>query len=352
MYKAYRFRMYPNEEQKILIEKHIGSCRFVWNHFLDMRNRRYTEIGKGMTYKQTALLLPALKKEYPWLNEVNSQSIQQVIMHLDSAFHRFFKKIGEYPVFKKKRHSGSFTVPQHFSIEDNHLTIPKFNTPIRFFKHREIEGMMRSLTITKKQSGKYYVSILADTEIQTPEPRNVKSESSAGMDVGITEFLTLSDGIQIGNPKNIEKSERKLAKRQRQMAKKKKGSKNRNKARIKIATIEEHIANQRMDFHDKVSDTLTRQYDTIITEDLNVSGMMKNHHLARSISDAGWSSFFTMLKTKAMSRGKNIIEIGRFDPSSKMCSHCGYIYELKLCERSWTCPECHTRHDRELNAAI
>ena len=273
-------------------------------------------------------------------------------MHLDSAFHRFFKKIGEYPVFKKKRNSGSFTVPQHFSIEDNHLTIPKFNTPIRFFKHREIEGMMHSLTITKKQSGKYYVSILADTEIQTPEPRDVKSESSAGMDVGITEFLTLSDGIQIGNPKNIEKSERKLAKRQRQMAKKKKGSKNRNKARIKVATIEEHIANQRMDFHDKVSDILTRQYDTIITEDLNVSGMMKNHHLARSISDAGWSSFFTMLRTKAMSRGKNIIEIGRFDPSSKMCSHCGYIYELKLSERSWTCPECHTRHDRELNAAI
>ena len=352
MYKAYRFRMYPNEDQKILIEKHIGSCRFVWNHFLDMRNRRYTETGKGMTYKQTALLLPALKKEYSWLNEVNSQSIQQVIMHLDSAFHRFFKKIGEYPVFKKKRHSGSFTVPQHFSIEDNHLTIPKFNTPIRFFRHREIEGMMRSLTITKKQSGKYYVSILADTEIQTPEPRDVKAESSAGMDVGITEFLTLSDGIQIGNPKNIEKSERKLAKRQRQMAKKQKGSKNRNKARIKVATIEEHIANQRMDFHDKVSDILTRQYDTIITEDLNVSGMMKNHHLARSISDAGWSSFFTMLRTKAMSRGKNIIEIGRFDPSSKMCSHCGYIYELKLSERSWTCPECHTRHDRELNAAI
>jgi putative transposase len=352
MYKAYRFRVYPSEDQKILIEKHIGSCRFVWNHILDLRNRRYTETGKGMTYKQTALLLPALKKEYPWLNEINSQSIQQVVMHLDSAFHQFFKKLGKYPVFKKKRNSGSFTVPQHFSIEDNHLTIPKFNTPIRFFKHREIEGMMHSLTITKKQSGKYYVSILADTEIQTPEPRDVKAESSAGMDVVITEFLTLSDGILIGNQKNIEKSERKLAKRQRQMAKKQKGSKNRNRARIKVATIQEHIANQRMDFHDKVSDALTRMYDTIVVEDLNVNGMKKNHHLARIISDAGWSSFFTMLKTKAVSRGKNIIEIGRFDPSSKMCSNCGHIHNLKLNERSWTCPRCNTGHDREWNAAI
>ncbi len=352
MYKSYRFRLYPNEDQKILIEKHIGSCRFVWNHILDMRNRRYTETGKGMTYRETALLLPALKKEYPWLNEINSQSIQQVVMHLDSAFNRFFKKLGNYPVFKKKANKGSFSVPQHFSIDGNRLTIPKFKEPIRFFKHREIEGMMHSLTITKKPSGKYYVSILADTEIEQPEPRDVKAESSAGMDVGITEFLTLSDGIQIGNQKNIEKSERKLAKRQRQMAKKQKGSKNRNRARIKVATIQEHIANQRMDFHDKVSDALTRMYDTIVVEDLNVNGMKKNHHLAKSISDAGWSSFFTMLKTKAVSRGKNIIEIGRFDPSSKMCSHCGYIYELKLSERSWTCPRCNTRHDREWNAAI
>jgi putative transposase len=351
MYKAYRFRMYPNEEQKILIEKHIGSCRFVWNHFLDMRNRRYTETGKGMTYKQMALLLPALKKEYPWLNEVNSQSIQQVVMHLDSAFHRFFKKIGEYPVFKKKRNSGSFTVPQHFSIEDNHLTIPKFNTPIRFFKHREIEGMMRSLTITKTPSGKYYVSVLAETTTEAPEHMEIKADTSTGIDMGVTAFLTTSDGIQIGNPKNLKKSTKKLKKAQRQLSRKRKGSKNRNKARIKVARLQEHVANQRMDFHNKVSDTLTRQYDTIITEDLNVSGMMKNHHLARSISDAGWSSFFTMLKTKAIVRGKNIIEIGRFDPSSKMCSHCGYIYELKLSERSWTCHECHTRHDREWNAA-
>jgi len=272
-------------------------------------------------------------------------------MHIDSAYHRFFRKLSKYPVFKRKRNSGSFSVPQHFNIDGNHLTIPKFNTPIRFFRHRKIEGVMRSLTITKKPSGKYYMSILADTEIQTPEPEDIEANSSVGMDVGITEFCTLSDGIQIKNPKNLKKSEKKLAKAQKQLSRKQKGSRNRNKARIKVATIQEQIANQRMDFHNKVSDALTRMYDTVVVEDLNVSGMMKNHHLAKSIGDAGWYSFFTMLKTKAMSRGKNIIETGRFDPSSKMCSHCGYIHNLKLSERSWTCPRCNTRHDRELNAA-
>ena len=352
MYKAYRFRMYPNEDQKILIEKHIGLCRFVWNHFLNTRNSRYTETGKGMTYRETALLLPSLKKEYPWLNEINSQSVQQVVMHLDSAFHGFFKKITRYPRFKKKRNGGSFSVSQHFSIDGNHLTLPKFKAPLRMIMHRDIEGKATNLTISKTDSGKYYVSSLAETQNEIPESREIKPSTSVSMDVGITEFLTLSDGVQISNPRNLKKSERKLAKRQRQLAKKQEGSKNQDKARIKVTTLQEHIANQRMDFHNKVSDVLTRQYDTMITEGLNVSGMMKNHHLARSISDAGWSSFFTMLKTKALSRGKNIIEIGMFDPSSRMCSHCGYIYDLKLSERTWTCPRCNTTHDREWNAAI
>ncbi|MHB1492630.1 MAG: RNA-guided endonuclease TnpB family protein [Thermoplasmataceae archaeon] len=352
MYKAYRFRMYPSEDQQILIGKHIGSCRFVWNHFLDLRNKKYTETGESITRSEMSSLLPILKKENEWLNEVNSQSIQQVLMHLDSAFHGFFRNITSYPRFKKKRNSGSFSVPQHFSIDGNHLTLPKFKLPIRIFMHREIQGTMRSLTISKTNSGKYYVSILAETLKEMPESREIKPSTTVSMDVGITEFLTLSDGIQIGNPRNLKKSEKKLAKRQRQLSRKQKGSRNMNKARIKVSTLQEHIANQRMDFHNKISDILTRQYDTMITEDLNVSGMMKNHNLARSIADAGWSSFFTILKTKALSRGKNIIEIGTFDPSSRMCSHCGYIYDLKLSERTWTCPRCNTTHDREWNAAI
>ncbi|MHB1439446.1 MAG: RNA-guided endonuclease TnpB family protein [Cuniculiplasma sp.] len=353
MFKAYRFRMYPNDDQKILIEKHIGSCRFVWNHFLDLRNKRYTEKGEAITRSEMSSLIPLLKKEYPWLNEINSQSIQQVVMHLDSAFHGFFKKITRYPRFKKKRNSGSFSVPQHFSIDGNHLTRPKFKAPLRLIMHREIQGTMHSLTISKTSSGKYYVSILSETQNEIPESREIKPSTTVSMDVGITEFITLSNGIQISNPKNLKKSEKKLAKRQRQMAKKQKGSNNWNSARIKVATLQEHVANQRMDFHNRISDVLTRQYDTMITEGLNVSGMMKNHKLAKSIADAGWYSFFTMLKTKALSRGKNTIEIGMFDPSSRMCSHCGYIHDdLKLSERTWTCPRCNTTHDREWNAAI
>jgi putative transposase len=217
--------------------------------------------------------------------------------------------------------------------------------------HRNIEGEMKSLTISKTPSGKYYASILAETGIKTPEPVKIEADTSTGIDVGITAFLTTSDGMQIDNPKNLKKSEKKLALLQKRLSRKQKGSSNRNKARVKVAKAQEHIANQRKDFHNKVSDAMLKAYDTIITEDLNVSGMMKNHNLAKSIADAGWSSFMTMLKTKAVSRGKNIIEIGRFDPSSKMCSHCGYIDDLNLSERRWTCPQCNTAHDREWNAA-
>ena len=187
--------------------------------------------------------------------------------------------------------------------------------------------------------------------MKIPEPAKIKADTSTGIDVGITEFLTTSGGSQIANPKNLKKSEKKLALLQRRLSRKQKGSGNRNKARMKVASIQEHIANQRNDFLNRVSNAILKTYDTIITENLNVSGMMKNHHLAKSIGDAGWSSFFSMLKTKALQRGKNIIVIDRYDPSSRMCSHCGYVYNLKLSERTWTCPECGTIHDREWNAA-
>ncbi len=346
MFKAYNFRMYPTEGQKILIEKHIGSCRFVWNHFLGMRNKRYTETGKDMAYKEMPKQLTMLKtsEEYPWLNEINAQSLQGVLLNLDSAFHRFFKKPGGYPDFKKKKNSGSFSVPQHFTIDGNHITIPKSSAPLRMIMHREIVGDARILTVSKTPSGKYYVSILAGTGTGIPGSKGIDTNSSIGIDVGLTEFLTTSGGLQVGNPENLKESEKKLTG-------KKKGSRNRDKARIKVARMQEHIA-QRNDFHNKISDILARQYDTIITEDLDTSGMIRNHHPAKSIADAGWSSFFSMLKTKALSRGKNVIEIGMFDPSSKMCSNCGYVYNLELGERMWTCPKCNTTHDRELNASI
>ena len=353
MYKSYKFRMYPNEEQKILLEKHFGSCRFVWNHFLSLHNEVYKNTGKGMNRFGMINLLPLLKKEYEWLKEVNSQSLQQELTHLDNAFHRFFKKISKYPVFKKKRSGESFAVPQRFSLNDNHLKIPKFKTPLRVFVSRNIEGEMRQLTISKTPSGKYFVSILVKTEGEIPEPEKIEVDTSIGIDMGIKSFLTASTGLQISNPKNLKKSEKRLALLQRRLSRKKKGSKNSNKARIKVARIQEHIANQRMDFQHKISDMLLKNYDTIITEDLNVAGMVKNHHLAKSIGDVGWSSFMVMLKTKAVSRGKNIIQIDRFEPSSKMCSRCGNIKKtLKLSERIYHCDVCGLNIDRDLNAAI
>ena len=351
MFKAYRFRLYPNKDQKILLEKHFGSCRFVWNHFLALRNEVYTKTGEGMSQYEMAALLPQLKNENEWLKEVNAQSLQESVRFLDKAFHRFFKKMAGYPKFKKKGHGRSFTVPQYFTINDNHLTIPKFDMQIRMFAHRKIEGKVKNLTISKTPAGKYYVSVIAEIEMEKPTPEEVSAGTSTGIDVGITAFLTTSEGMQIPNPKNLRKSEKKLTLLQRRLSRKQKGSNNRSKARIKVAKTHEHIANQRMDFHNKTSDAILKTYDTVITEDLNVSGMMKNRHLAKSIGDAGWSSFMAMLKTKALQRGKNIIEIGRFDPSSKMCSNCGYIYNLKLSERTWTCTKCGTVHDREWNAA-
>ncbi|MGC8515783.1 MAG: RNA-guided endonuclease TnpB family protein, partial [Thermoplasmata archaeon] len=253
--------MYPNEEQKVLIEKHIGSCRFVWNHFLDMRNKRYTETGNGMSYKEMQLFLPSLKEEKEWLREINSQSLQVTLQQLDASFGKFFKNISRYPSFKKKNNSGSFTVPQHFTINDKSVTIPKFGSPLRVIMHRDIDGDARSLTISKTPSGKYYVSILTKAAAEIPKAKEIEARSATGIDMGITQFLTTSGGIQISNPKNLDRSEKLLARRQKQLSRKHKGSSNRNKARIKIARIQEHMANQRNDFHNKISDAMLKAYD-------------------------------------------------------------------------------------------
>jgi putative transposase len=355
MFKSYKFRMYPNDKQKAFLAEQFGASRFIWNHFLDLRNKRYAETGKGMTYHEMSAILTEMKRsdEYSWLRTANAQSLQQTLMHLDTAFKRFFKHLADYPNFKRKRNRQSFQVPQHFSIEDNHLTIPKLNTPMRVFVHRCIEGEIQSLTVSVMPSGKYYVSILADTATEVAEAKPIKSETTVGVDVGLTYFLTLSDGTRISNPRNIRRSEKELTRRQKELSGKKRGSKNREKARIKVARVQEHVANQRTDFHNKLSDAMLRAYNTVITEDLNVRGMMGNHHMARSIADAGWSSFLAMLKAKASQRGKNIVEIGRFEPSSRMCSKCGNVkHDLKLSDRIYHCNACGLVIDRDLNAAM
>ena len=354
MFKAYKYRLYPSDRQKEILSKHFGGCRFVWNHFLDLRSKQYAETGKGMTYNRMSLELKKLKHDgdHAWLGETNSQSLQQVLMHLDTAYTRFFNDLGEFPVFKHKSGRQSFTVPQRFRVEGNKLFIPNVGG-IRLFMHRAYEGDIRNVTISKNPSGKYYASLMVQLDNVAMQPEDINANSAVSIDVGLKAFATLSNGLQIANPKYLKRAEKQLKKAQRSLARKKKGSKNRREARVVVARAEEHVANQRRDFHDKVSDALLNAYDTIIVEDLNVSGMMLNHKLAQAIADVGWSSFITMLKTKALQRGKSVIEIGRFQPSSKMCSRCGNIKrDLKLSDRIYHCNVCGLTIDRDLNAAI
>ncbi len=356
MLRAYRCRLYPSDDQKVMLAKHFGSCRFVWNYFLDLNNRRYVEKGKGTSFKQMCKELTLLKKEdeYRWLMEVNSQSLQQSLLHLETAYRRFFRKLGEEPVFKGKHKRKSFTVTQRFSIEDNRLMIPNFREPIRMFRHRDFNGQVRSITISQEPSGKYHASILVYEQDPDIQQMPVAEESAIGIDMGINTFATLSNGMRIQKPKHIVQSEKKLVKAQKRLSRKKKGSHNRMKQRVRVARIQEHMANQRRDFLNRVSDVLTRTYDTIAVEDLSLKDMMNgNHRRAKAVADAGWYSFKMMLKTKASQRGKNFTEIGRYEPSTKMCSACGHVKsQMKLTERRFACDDCGYSNYRDVNAAI
>ena len=339
-----------------MLAKHFGSCRFVWNYFLDLNNKSYAETGKGSNYNRMSKELSHLKKheEYQWLKETNAQSLQQSLMHLETAFKKFFKKLAEEPVFKGKHKRQSFTVPQAFKVIENLLYIPKFKKPIRMFRHRDFNGQVRSITISQEPSGKYHASILVYEQDPDIQQMPVTEESAIGIDMGIKTFATLSDGVQIQKPKHFVQSEKKLVKAQKRLSRKKKGSHNRMKQRVRVARIQEHMANQRRDFLNRVSDVLTRTYDTIAVEDLSLKDMMNgNHHRAKAVADAGWGMFRAMLKTKASQRGRNFTEIGRYEPSTKMCSACGHVKsEMKLSERRFVCDECGYTNDRDVNAAI
>ncbi len=362
MLTAYKFRLYPNEEQQTLFSKYFGCNRVVWNKALALREEYYKQHKndsgkKGLNYYDTARFLTSLKKkeEYKWLREVNSQSLQQSLIDLNSAFKNFFKGIAKYPNYKKKGKKQSFRVPQFFNFDDNVLYLPKFGKGIKMVDHREFpRNKVRQVTISKVPSDKYFVSVLVDDDKKTPKKATVKDNlKTIGIDMGIKDSVVLSNGIKIDNPKYLQKSEKLLKLRQKQLSRKKLGSNNFHKSRIKVAKVHEKIVNRRHDFLHKVSDAITKQFDTIAIETLNIEGMKANHHIARAIGDVGIGRFFQFLKYKAENRGKNILEIGMFDPSSKMCHYCKHINEkLTLSEREWECPNCHRILDRDLNAAI
>ena len=348
MLKGLKYRLYPTNSQKELIAKHIGSSRFVYNLALETKNTAY--LGSKHNFSPFDLIkqLPDLKKECEWLKEVNSQSLQQSIQNMDVAFKKFFKGAG-FPKFKSKhRGKQSFSIPQNVIVENSLLIIPKFKEGINIVLHREIKGTIKSATISVTPTGKYFVSILVDTNTEIPTKAPITENATIGIDLGIKDFAITSDGEVFENPKNLRKAQSKLKYVQR------KYSKNKGKrTKQRLALLHEKVVNKRKDFLHKVSTKLVRENQTICLEDLAVSNMVKNHNLAQAISDVSWSTFVTMLKYKADWYGKNILRIGRFAPSSKTCSCCGTINkELTLKDREWTCGSCSTVLDRDVNATI
>jgi len=348
--KAFKFRIYPNSQQKQFLAQSFGCARFVYNHFLRQRIDYYAENAKGLNYFNNSAALTLLKKEpeFEWLQDVNSQSLQQTLRNLDVAYNNFFNKRAEFPKFKKKSNKQSFSVPQHFAIHDNFLDIPKCKG-IKIKLHRDIEGTMKSITISRTPSGKYFASVLCELDI--PEP--TFSGGEIGIDYGVKAFITTSEGEVIESPNYLRKSEKKLKKLSRSFCKKQPNAKNRYKAQKLLARQHEKVSNQRQDFLHKLSKQLTCNNQAIYIESLAIRNMIQNHCLAKSISDSGWNTFVNMLKYKGNWYGCHIVEIDRWFPSSKRCHVCGYINDnLTLKDRSWLCPECNANHDRDINAAI
>jgi putative transposase len=355
MLTAYKFRLYPNKEQKTIIHKHIGACRFIYNWALNLKLQTYEQTGKAISRFQLNKTITTLKKEFSWLKEINSQSLQGATLNLERAFTNFFRKKASFPKFKSKKHpKQSFQIPQHYKLdwENNKVFLSKIGW-VKAKLHGQFKGEMKTATVSKTPTGKYFISITVEDGKPIPNKQPFDEKTTMGIDLGITHFCILSNGEKIDNPKHLKKSLQRLKVLQKRLSRKQKGSNNREKARLKLAKLHEKIVNQRNDFQHKLSFKLIGENQAIALEDLNVKGMVKNHNLAQSILDVAWSSFVSKLSYKAEKFGKIIIKIGRFEPSSKICSVCGYYNDnLKLKDRVWKCPVCNTEHDRDVNAAV
>ena len=350
MYKAYKFRIYPNTEQEIALAKSFGCCRWFWNYSLNLCQETYQSTGKGLTRGYIQGLLPSLKKEYEWLTDAYSQCLQVVALNLSQAYQNFFEKRAKLPRFKSKHGRQSISYPANVKFEEDYLKLPKIGL-VYCVRHREFEGTIKTVTISKNPDGKYYASILVDDGKESPHPSS--DGKAIGVDLGLTHFAITSNGSKYDNPKHFAKHQRNLKRKQQKLSRKKKGSINRQKAKHKVAKVHSKISRCREDFLHKLSRKIVNENQVIAVENLNVKGMVRNHNLAKAISDCGWGMFCTMLKYKAEWQGKTYIEVDRFFPSYKTCHVClNQVGSLPLDVRIWTCEHCKTIHDRDINAAI
>ena len=353
MLKAYKYMIYPNQEQKEYLSRIFGQVRFIYNLGLETKIINYTGNKKNIDCFDLNKQITELKNtDAPWLKESPSQALQASIRNLDNAYTNFFRGFG-FPKFKNKYGKQSFQLPQGVFLSENkkQIFIPKLRY-IDIDLHREFKGEIKTVTVSKSITNKYYVSILVENNIPKPDKKPIKVETSVGLDLGIKDFVITSDGMKFKNQDFFKSAMNELRIEQRSLARKKKDSNHYKKQKMIISLLHEHIKNQRQDYLHKISRYLVDNYDTICMENLNVSGMVKNHKLARAISDMGWSEFKSMIEYKCDWYGKNLSVIGRFDPSSKTCSYCGTINkELTLNDREWNC-KCGKHHDRDINAAM